>query len=556
MRSPGPVRLWRRGLREAVAVADFNNDGRDDIAVANYFDANVTVLLGKANGGFSPASGSPVAARAGASALAAGDFDNDGNQDMAVTATDDGSLVIRLGDGTGGFETPFVTFALPGVGDQPYSVATADFNGDGNTDLAMASNGGGVTVRLGDGSGGFSTSAPGSPYTTSTGGSGVATGDFNEDGIDDLVEATDPSNGADPGLLYVLLGSGGGGLAAGPGSPFPTLHGARRVALGDFNRDGHLDVAVAAIGGGGAPSGLQVRLGDGQGRFSTQAPAIDGGVASPWYVAVGEFKTDGNEDLISANTDSDGAAVSTFLGKGNVGATFRRGPGSPFTLGGDGRGVALGDFNNDGREDFVMVGGAHGIYVKLGGGKPADPGNLLRNGGGEGANAARLSAQHPGISMWRTAGAFTHVRYGAPGGFPGGFDANRIAGQHAFFSGGPAASDSSARQKVKVRPRKGTRARLSAYLGGYRTDGDAMSVKADFLNRKGNRIGGLTIGPVTPADRHQLTTLLPRSAAGKLPKATRRIVVTLSADYFAGGYNDAYADRVSLTVKAKKNKKK
>src|ERR1017187_1516271 len=141
------------------------------------------------------------------------------------------------------------------VAPNPMSVAVGDFNGDGKSDLAIANGDGTVTVLLGNGAGGFA-AAPGSPFAAGSGPSSVAVGDFNGDGKPDLAIAD--YNGDN---VTVLLGAGTGRFTAAPSSPFPAGSQPISVAVGDFNGDGKLDVAIANYNS----NNVTVLLGDGAG---------------------------------------------------------------------------------------------------------------------------------------------------------------------------------------------------------------------------------------------------------------------------------------------------
>src|SRR2546423_1607641 len=118
-----------------VVVGDFNNDGKIDVAVVNNGDNNVTVLLGLGTGGFASA----VNFNVGRSPFdaAVGDFNRDGLQDLAVTNSGDNtvSILLNIGSGTFGTSLPFATGV---AGGQPEGVNAGDFNEDGNLDLAVA----------------------------------------------------------------------------------------------------------------------------------------------------------------------------------------------------------------------------------------------------------------------------------------------------------------------------------------------------------------------------------------------------------------------------------
>jgi hypothetical protein len=184
--------------------------------------------------------------------------------------------------------------------------------------------------------------------------------------------------------------------------------------------------------------------------------------------------------------------------------------------------------------------------------------NLVKNGGADAGpgmtNASTVSASMPG---WTRTPGFTAVKYAAGGGFPDATIGGPIGGKANFFAGGPNAATSSATQTVNVTRFRapidaGQRvATLSAFLGGYATHGDSMTVTATFLGEAGKKLGVLTIGPVTAAEREQVTALLERTASKPVPRKTRSIQVKLAAKRTIPSYNDGYADNVSLTLAAR-----
>jgi hypothetical protein len=308
------------GVAVSVAVGDFNGDGLLDLAVANYASNTVSVLLGLGDGTFAAerrfgVDSSPLS-------VAVGDFNGDGIPDLAVANAGsspyyrDGSISILLGTGDGVFA------AAPTIaaGDTPTSIAIADFNGSGMSDLVIVDEGyfaddpfggyifvAGTISRLffGNGDGTFRS---GVLLGVGAAPASVAVGDFNGDGVLDLAVANEFS-----GSVSVLLGLGGGTFAVERRFAVGSLP--RSVAVGDFNSDGVLDLAVA---NSEFASGVSVLLGLGDGTFAAERRFGVG--INPWAVAVGDFNGDGVLDLVVANFGSDSVSVLLGVGEGTFAA--------------------------------------------------------------------------------------------------------------------------------------------------------------------------------------------------------------------------------------------
>jgi FG-GAP-like repeat/Putative Ig domain/Beta-propeller repeat len=323
---------------DAAVAGDFNGDGIPDLAIPNSNSASVTILLGNGTGGYAPAPGSPFPAGTNPDSVATGDFNGDGKLDLAF-ANANGNVTVLLGNGSGGFAVaPGSPFA---AGAFPHSVTVGDFNGDGIQDLAVANyNGNSVTVLLGNGSGGF-TAAAGSPFAVGTNPSAVAVGDFNRDGNLDLAIA----NRGD-GTVTTLFGDGVGGFTQGPGSPFTVGAAPMSLAVGDFNGDGIDDVAVA----NSTDNTVTILLGDSSGWLppSSGSPFAVG--TTPSWVVVGDFNGDGIQDLATANSGSNNLTVLLGDGSGN----FATMTGSPLAVGASPASLAVEDFNGDGIEDLAV----------------------------------------------------------------------------------------------------------------------------------------------------------------------------------------------------------
>ena len=284
------------GSPVSVVAADFNGDGRSDLAAANA--GAVSVFLSNGAGTPEAAPGSPIPA-AQAFAVVTGDFNGDGRADLAVLKADDTVLVL-LGNGRGGFSTgPGSPVALGG--EAPDSIVAGDFNGDGRTDVAVSDYSRGTeTVLLGNGNGTL-TPAKSSPFPVGAMPGAAAVGDFTGDGRQDLAVAT--STG-----VSVFLGHGDGTFTSAPGSPIVTAgRSPTGLAAGDFNGDGRLDLAVGNRGFGSGPDLL---LGDGTGEFRS-APGSPLTLGSPEVLAGGRF--DGRASLIVSPAGTLAGTVSVLL---------------------------------------------------------------------------------------------------------------------------------------------------------------------------------------------------------------------------------------------------
>ena len=324
----GPTNFAVGDGPNSVAVGDFNGDGDPDLAVANEFAGSVSVLLGGTGGSFSAATN--IATGGFPFSVAVGDFNGDGDPDLAVADAFDGIISVLLGSTGGSFTGP-TNFP---AGSFPASVAVGDFNGDGDLDLAVADQvTGGILVLRGTAGGGFT--AP-TTVGTATGPFSIAVGEFSGDGDPDLAVADQFS-----GRVLVLLGSAGANFAA----PATVASGSdpASVAVGDFNGDGDPDLAVADQ----SPGEIMVLLGSAGGSFT--GPIIlttDSGVSA---VAVADFNRDGDPDLAVTNVNL--SRVSVLLG--STGGTFTA-P-TNFAVGSTQTSVVAADFNGDGKPDLAAT---------------------------------------------------------------------------------------------------------------------------------------------------------------------------------------------------------
>jgi len=228
----------------AIATGDFDGDGVADLAVTDIDGNTVTILTGKIapDGTYSAPTQTSLTTGNKPSSITIADFDNNQTLDLAITNELDNTVSVFKGDGKGGFKAddPISTFQ---AGPGPGFVTSGDFNGDGNIDLAIANlTSNAVTLLLGNGTGGFSAS-PSSPISTGTTPVWIGVADFNGDYIPDLAIANQGSN-----TVTVLLGDGMGGFKPATNSPLSVDSSPRALGIGDFNEDGTQDLAVANLG--------------------------------------------------------------------------------------------------------------------------------------------------------------------------------------------------------------------------------------------------------------------------------------------------------------------
>jgi hypothetical protein len=330
---------------QEIVTADFNNDGRLDLATCNTGSGSVSVLLGNGNGPFqapqtSAAGDNPVS-------IAVGDFNGDGKLDLTAANGGTGAVSVMRGNGDGTFQAP----SGVGVGGDPTSVAVGDFNGDGKLDVAATSNvyvpyysyyygyygfnEGHVHVLLGNGAGSFA-----APTDTSLGfgyHTSAAAADLDGDGDDDLVAVN-----FDYGSVSVALGAGTG-TPLGAVNSFTTGWAPRDVTVGDFTGDGKLDLATAG-------QTVDILAGVGDGTFQGATGQFVGAAA----IAAADFNADGKLDVVTADPWSQVVGVMLGRGDGTLTQPINHAAGSlPIA-------TAVGDFNGDGRPDVAAANSGSG----------------------------------------------------------------------------------------------------------------------------------------------------------------------------------------------------
>jgi Bacterial Ig-like domain (group 3)/FG-GAP-like repeat len=353
------------GAAEFSAVADFNRDGKLD-TVASNLNGSIAILLGNGNGTFQ----SPriiTTLTAGAHPIVTADFNRDGNPDLAVLDPVKAVVRIYLGKGDGTFGSPKTIT----VGNSARIMVIGDLNGDTYPDLlfnAIKGSGntasGGFTILMNAKGGNFNapvmiTSAKG------VAGGVLTAGDVNRDGHLDVVTA----NGS--GNVEVFLGNGNGTFREQVpfDDDFPE-DGETQLLLADLHGQGKLDLVIANPGGYNRDSGrIELRQGNGDGTFS-EPSYLSAGFITAWVSAV-DMNADGKLDLVIANAYSNSISVLINQGSGKFASTAAFAatplllPAFPESLSAVGLGpMSIADFNGDKKPDIVVA-NALGLQVLL-----------------------------------------------------------------------------------------------------------------------------------------------------------------------------------------------
>ena len=335
------VRMYSSGRSHPVSVAigDMDNDNRLDIVVANDEAGSVGVLYGLGDGTFSAIQLSVTLQNYQLDSVVVCDLDNDGRLDIVLVSVFLGVTKISFRFGKGIARDEVISPSI--ANSQPRRVAVADFNSDNRLDLAVANHGSVVGILLNKGN---QTTTPFVYYSTGL----VSTpycldvGDFNNDNIVDIVVAGDGNDG-----IVVLFGVGDGTFLLARPYSIGIHSTAWGIAVGDFNKDTRLDVAVTDVN----THNMVVFLGGDSESFGSLTTYTTGEGSQPQSVSVADVNNDHQLDIVVANYGTDNVGV--LLGRSGKEFTpintYSTGSGSaPYS-------VALADFNKDDCLDIVVT---------------------------------------------------------------------------------------------------------------------------------------------------------------------------------------------------------
>ncbi|CAF3678182.1 unnamed protein product [Adineta steineri] len=323
-----------------VAVNDLNGDNQQDIVCANYGTSNIGIFFGSENGSFSNQITYSLTSQSNPTCVSLGDFNNDNYFDIVVTNYNSNSIGIFLGYGNGSFAN--VVIYSTGDGSSPRCLSINDFNNDNRLDIVVTNFGSdSIVILFGVGDGSF---LLGISYSTGIGSgpSELALGDFNKDNQLDIALSNQLANETG---IFIRYSS----------EPFASLttfstgdqSQPQSVAIGDFNNDNYSDIVVANYG----TSNIGIFIGYGNGFFNSMISYSTGINSSPYCVVTSHLNNDTNLDIVVSNSQTDNIMI--FIGIGNeefsISKIYSTGDRSrPST-------ISINDFNNDSILDIIIA---------------------------------------------------------------------------------------------------------------------------------------------------------------------------------------------------------
>ncbi len=333
-----------------VAVGDVNNDNQMDIVVANSGTNTIGIFLSKGDGTFADQQTYFTGSESRPYCIAVSDFNNDNHLDVVIANYGTHNIGIFLGNGNG----TFVDQKLFSLGpSHPLFITTGNFNKDNRTDIVVANYGtDSISILLGYGDGSFQDQII---YSTGYDSipSSLAVGDLNKDDHLDIVVANYGTNN-----IGIFFGYGNGTFTSQKTYTTALNSNPSSVAVADFNNDNKLDIAVTNNGSGN----LGIFLGQGNGTFVAQTTYSTGSNSNPQYIAVGDFNKDNQLDIAIVDAKNDRLHIFPGYGSGNFATvtTYDTISGSsPYS-------IAATDVNNNNQSDVVITNyGTNNVFALI-----------------------------------------------------------------------------------------------------------------------------------------------------------------------------------------------
>ncbi|CAF0789784.1 unnamed protein product [Adineta ricciae] len=325
---------------QSVAVGDLNNDHRLDMVVENYCSSTVDIFLGDNNGNFVKTKTYSTGNSSGPYFVAVSDLNNDQQLDILVTNYDVDNIGILYNDGNATFRN-IVTYPT-GDGSYPYSLAVGDLNNDNRSDVVVANyNSDNIGIFFADANGNFNEQIT---YSTghNSGPQMIAVGHFNEDSYLDIAVVCQYSSS-----LNIFLMENDGVFSKQNVYPLGASIEPNSLATGDLNEDGYLDVVVTTLYG----RNIHVLIGSSDGTFRNVAIYSTGSGSRPYSCAITDWNNDQHLDIVVSNCLTDNIVLFEGYGNGtfSLEQNYSTGTGScPMS-------IAFGYFNDDSLVDIAVT---------------------------------------------------------------------------------------------------------------------------------------------------------------------------------------------------------
>ncbi len=355
----------------SVAVGDFNGDGKPDIAVPDPAHNAVSVLFNQSQpGAYESDFGAPqnFSTDSGPFAVAVGDFNGDGKPDIAVTSDTSNTVSVLFNTTIPGSSTAnFSTSEEFATGAGPRSIAVGDLNGDGKLEIVVGNySTNTISVFYNTTTPGAATPsfAPKQDFTAGTAPRSVVLGDLNGDGRLDIATANSGSSSAS--VLLNTTAPGDSTFSFSANQQYGVGAQPKSISIGDVNGDGRADLAVVSTTSNNVSVLFNnTNAGASLPAFLTKQDFALGTGAAPDSVRFGDFNGDGKTDL--AVTSSGLNRISLLMNTTTLGTTTAAfATRQDFTAGTSPSGLAVRDLNGDGKLDFVLAnGGTAGVSVVM-----------------------------------------------------------------------------------------------------------------------------------------------------------------------------------------------
>ncbi|CAF1265964.1 unnamed protein product [Adineta ricciae] len=329
-----------------IAVGNLNDDAYQDLAVANFHANNIRILFGDSNGTLQSQMTLFTGPGSSPRSIILSDFNYDGHLDIATAFTDNSSVGVFLNLGNGSFGEQMIVSTAPYC--HPFLLLGEDLNKDGKQDLiTIGYSMENMVILFGNGDGTFSLK-----WLPLSNIEQIVAGDFNNDGILDLAGLYSYCYGA-----FVIFDRNDGSFRNSQMLPVGQYSCPTSIAVGDFNHDDYLDLAIAAE----TTNIISIHLGNSNGTFQNPTTYGTGSFGGPCWINLGDFNNDYQLDIVVTNFRKHNVGIFTGIGNG----TFLQRVTFSLTKHGSSCWFDTGDFDNDGKRDIAITDTSNSTVIIL-----------------------------------------------------------------------------------------------------------------------------------------------------------------------------------------------